>query len=227
MDGQTGLDRRTFFKGAGLVGASLAVPSLLSACGGEGAGATGGAQKLEFWWNPSVESADQMTAWMNGVIKEFTAANKGTTIKSVTQPSEQMASNFRTACQSQAGPASTTSTPVRTRCSSSGRSCIAPLSDGTTPTPSRPRPAAGGPQPLQVPGQDLGAALVQRAGRADVQQGALQRGRARPGEAADDGRRADQRRGHAQGLRRDAVRLRRQGTSPVPATSRACGTCSS
>ena len=31
MDGQTGLDRRTFFKGAGIVGASLAVPSLLAA----------------------------------------------------------------------------------------------------------------------------------------------------------------------------------------------------
>ena len=104
MDGQTGLDRRTFFKGAGLVGASLAVPSLLSACGGEGAGATGGAQKLEFWWNPSVESADQMTAWMNGVIKEFTAANKGTSIESTTQPSEQMVGNFRTACQSQSRP---------------------------------------------------------------------------------------------------------------------------
>ena len=103
MDGQTGLDRRTFFKGAGLVGASLAVPSLLSACGGEGAGATGGAQKLEFWWNPSVESADQMTAWMNGVIKEFTAANKGTSIESTTQPSEQLASNFRTACQAKSG----------------------------------------------------------------------------------------------------------------------------
>lgn len=102
MDGQIGLDRRTFFKGAGLVGASLAAPSLLAGCGGDGAGATG-AQKLEFWWNPSVESADQMTAWMNGVIKEFTAANKGTSIESTTQPSEQLASNFRTACQSKSG----------------------------------------------------------------------------------------------------------------------------
>lgn len=103
MDGQTGLDRRTFFKGAGIVGASLAVPSLLAGCGGDGAGATG-AQKLEFWWNPSVESADQMTAWMNGQIKGFAAANKGTTIESTTQPSEQLASNFRTACQARSGP---------------------------------------------------------------------------------------------------------------------------
>ena len=103
MDGQTGLDRRTFFKGAGLVGASLAIPTLLAGCGGEGAEATG-AQKLAFWWNPSVESADQMTAWMDGVIKEFAAANKGMMVESTTQPSEQLASNFRTACQSRSGP---------------------------------------------------------------------------------------------------------------------------
>jgi ABC-type glycerol-3-phosphate transport system substrate-binding protein len=103
MDGQTGLNRRTFFKGAGLVGASLAVPSILAGCGGDGAGAAGGSQTLEFWWNPSVESADQMTAWMDSVIKEFTAANEGTSIESTTQPSEQMVSNFRTACQSKTG----------------------------------------------------------------------------------------------------------------------------
>ena len=40
---------------------------------------------------------------MNGVIKEFTSANKGTSIESTTQPSEQMASNFRTACQAKSG----------------------------------------------------------------------------------------------------------------------------
>jgi ABC-type glycerol-3-phosphate transport system substrate-binding protein len=102
MVGQQGLDRRAFFKGAGLVGASIAVPSLLAGCGG-GSGATASTQKLAFWWNPSVESADAMTAWMDGVIKQFTAANKGTAIESTTQPSEQLASNFRTACQSKSG----------------------------------------------------------------------------------------------------------------------------
>lgn len=104
MDAQAGLDRRTFFKGAGLVGATIAVPTLLTGCGGDaGSGATAGTQKLAFWWNPSVESAVPMTAWMDGVIKQFTAANKGTTVESTTQPSEQLASNFRTACQSKSG----------------------------------------------------------------------------------------------------------------------------
>ena len=89
---------------AGLVGASLAVPSLLVGCGGDAGsgGAAGG--KLEFWWNPSVESAKEMTAWMDSVIKEFTAANSGTSVASTTQPSEQLVSNFRTACQSKSGP---------------------------------------------------------------------------------------------------------------------------
>jgi ABC-type glycerol-3-phosphate transport system substrate-binding protein len=96
------LNRRTFFKGAGLVGASVAVPSLLASCA-SGGGASSATETLEFWWNPSVESADQMTAWMDGVIKEFVAANEGTAIASTTQPSEQLASNFRTACQSKSG----------------------------------------------------------------------------------------------------------------------------
>ncbi|WP_404383032.1 extracellular solute-binding protein [Knoellia locipacati] len=99
------LDRRTFFKGAGLAGAFIASPTLLASCANDGGEASaGGAKQLKFWWNPSVESADQMTAWMNGVIKEFAAANKNTSVESTTQPSEQLASNFRTACQSKSGP---------------------------------------------------------------------------------------------------------------------------
>jgi len=105
MAGRTPLDRRTFFKGAGLLGASLAAPSLLAACGGgDSAGGGAASGKLEFWWNPSVESAKEMTAWMDSVIKEFTAANSGTSVASTTQPSEQLVSNFRTACQSKSGP---------------------------------------------------------------------------------------------------------------------------
>lgn len=104
--GQVDLNRRTFFKRAGLVGASVAVPGLLAGCG-DGGGVTGGGDAasgtLEFWWNPSVESADQMTEWMNGVIADFQQANAGTTIRSTTQPAEQLASNFRTACQSKSG----------------------------------------------------------------------------------------------------------------------------
>ncbi|MFQ6171453.1 ABC transporter substrate-binding protein [Oryzobacter sp. R7] len=103
MDGSTDLDRRTFFKGAGLMGAALAVPGLVAGCGDGGASQGAGTQTLEFWWNPSVESADQMQTWMNGVIKEFVAANQGTAVESTTQPSEQLASNFRTACQSRTG----------------------------------------------------------------------------------------------------------------------------
>jgi ABC-type glycerol-3-phosphate transport system substrate-binding protein len=99
--GESTLDRRTFFKGAGLLGASVTTPWLLTACSGGGAA---GDHKIKFWWNPSVESADQMTAWMNGVVKQFTAANKGTSIESTTQPAEQLASNFRIACQSKSGP---------------------------------------------------------------------------------------------------------------------------
>lgn len=105
MAAQGGLDRRTFFKGAGLAGAALAAPSLLAGCSsGGGSGSGGGTERLEFWWNPSVESAEQMAAWMDGVIKEFEAANKGKTVASTTQPSEQLVSNFRTACQSKSGP---------------------------------------------------------------------------------------------------------------------------
>lgn len=105
MAAQGGLDRRTFFKGAGLAGATLAAPSLLAGCSsGGGSGSGGGTERLEFWWNPSVESSEQMAAWMDGVIKEFEAANKGKTVASTTQPSEQLVSNFRTACQSKSGP---------------------------------------------------------------------------------------------------------------------------
>ena len=177
MDGQTGLDRRTFFKGAGLVGASLAVPSLLAGCGGDGAGATG-AQKLEFWWNPSVESADQMTAWMNGVIKEFTAANKGTSIESTTQPSEQLASNFRTACQSKSGSDLQHEYSGPYTMQFVWEKCIAPLDGTLDAEDDEARPAPAGPRHLQVPGEDMGASLVQRSHPTDVQQGALQEGRA-------------------------------------------------
>lgn len=105
MAAQGGLDRRTFFKGAGLVGAAFAAPTLLASCSsGGGSGSGGGTERLEFWWNPSVESAEQMSAWMDGVIKEFEAANKGKEVASTTQPSEQLVSNFRTACQSKSGP---------------------------------------------------------------------------------------------------------------------------
>ena len=60
--------------------------------------------EMDFWWNPSVESADAMGKWMTSTISDFQKANPGTTINSVTQPAEQMVGNFRTACQSQSGP---------------------------------------------------------------------------------------------------------------------------
>lgn len=94
--------RRNVLKGLGLGGALVAVPSL-SACGGGGGGGTGGKDAITFWWNPSVESSDQMIKWMNGVIADFESAND-VTVESVIQPAEQLATNFRTACQSRTGP---------------------------------------------------------------------------------------------------------------------------
>ena len=159
MDAQAGLDRRTFFKGAGLVGATLAAPTLLAGCGGDGgSGAAGGAERLEFWWNPSVESADQMTAWMDGVVKEFMAANKGATIESTTQPSEQLASNFRTAASPSPDRTCSTSTPAPTRCSSSGRTASPRWTRTLDAEEIKHVLPPAGAGHLQVQGQDLGAA---------------------------------------------------------------------
>lgn len=96
------LDRRTFFKGAGLAGAFIVSPSLLTACGGDGSGSGGGA--VEFWWNPSVESSEAMLKWMEGVVADFAKQEDGGKVTSTSQPAEQMVSNFRTACQSKSGP---------------------------------------------------------------------------------------------------------------------------
>ena len=89
------LGRRQVLKAFGLVGATaVAGPAVLSACssgtaGDAGGGATtGGGQvtgEMDFWWNPSVESADAMGKWMNTTITDFQKANPGTTIHSVTQ----------------------------------------------------------------------------------------------------------------------------------------------
>lgn len=99
--GKTQFDRRTFVKGAGVLGVALTAPSLVSACSGSSPGSD---QRLVFWWNPSVESSEQMITWMKGVIEDFTVANEDTSVESVTQPSEQLVSSFRTACQSKSGP---------------------------------------------------------------------------------------------------------------------------
>src|SRR4051794_6504912 len=111
------LGRRQVLKAFGLVGATaVAGPAVLSACssgtagdaGGAGGAATGGGGpvtgEMDFWWNPSVESADAMGKWMSSTVADFQKANPGTTINSVTQPAEQLVGNFRTACQSQSGP---------------------------------------------------------------------------------------------------------------------------
>lgn len=105
-----GLDRRTLMKGAGLLGAALLAPTPFgggrraSALGLTGRRLTGAATgTLEFWWNPSVESADQMIAWMDGVIERFVADRDGVEVEATTVPSEQLASSFRTACQARSG----------------------------------------------------------------------------------------------------------------------------
>lgn len=104
------IQRRDVLKALSLLGASTAVPGLLAACstgagGGGGGGATGGGGgNLDFWWNPSVESSDAMVTWMNDVIASFESANPGVTVETATQPPEQLAGNFRTACQAKSGP---------------------------------------------------------------------------------------------------------------------------
>ncbi len=137
------LGRRQVLKAFGLVGATaVAGPGVLAACssgtaGDAGGGATsGGGQvtgEMDFWWNPSVESADAMGKWMTSTITDFQKANPGTTINSVTQPAEQMVGNFRTACQSQSGPGLDHQYSGPYTMQFVYENCIAPLSDGTYP----------------------------------------------------------------------------------------------
>jgi ABC-type glycerol-3-phosphate transport system substrate-binding protein len=107
------LDRRQLLRAVGLAGAVAMGGPALSACssgdgGGGGAATSGGGGQvtgeMDFWWNPSVESADAMGKWINSTIADFQKTHPDTTIHSVTQPAEQMVGNFRTACQSQSGP---------------------------------------------------------------------------------------------------------------------------
>jgi len=138
------LGRRQVLKAFGLVGATaVAGPAVLSACSsGDTGGAAGGATtggagpvtgEMDFWWNPSVESADAMGKWMTTAIASFQTANPGTTINSVTQPAEQMVGNFRTACQSQSGPSLDHQYSGPYTMQFVYENCIAPLSDGTYP----------------------------------------------------------------------------------------------
>ena len=138
------LGRRQVLKAFGLVGATaVAGPAVLSACSsGDAGGAAGGATtggagpvtgEMDFWWNPSVESADAMGKWMTTAIASFQTANPGTTINSVTQPAEQMVGNFRTACQSQSGPSLDHQYSGPYTMQFVYENCIAPLSDGTYP----------------------------------------------------------------------------------------------
>jgi ABC-type glycerol-3-phosphate transport system substrate-binding protein len=139
----TNLGRRQLLKAFGVVGATaVAGPTVLSACssadpGGAGGGATTGGQvtgEMDFWWNPSVESADAMGKWMNTTISDFQTAHPGTTIHSVTQPAEQMVGNFRTACQSQSGPSLDHQYSGPYTMQFVYENCIAPLDDGTYPS---------------------------------------------------------------------------------------------
>lgn len=121
------ITRRNILRGIGLGGVLVSVPSLTSACGG-GGGGTGGEGGIRFWWNPSVESSDQMISWMDGVVSEFESANSAT-VESVIQPAEQLASNFRTACQSKSGPSLAHQYSGPYTMQFVWENCVAPLDD--------------------------------------------------------------------------------------------------
>lgn len=108
------MPRRQALKTLSLLGVSAALaPGVLSACSSSGSGGgagpsgapTGGGTKdISFWWNPSVESGNEMVQWMNGVVSDFEAANPGAHVDTATQPPEQLVGNFRAACQARSGP---------------------------------------------------------------------------------------------------------------------------
>lgn len=127
----TELTRRSILRSLGLGGALVAVPPLLSACGGSGSGGSE-AGSIRFWWNPSVESSDQMIAWMDGVITDFEAGHEAS-IESVIQPAEQLASNFRTACQSKSGPSLAHQYSGPYTMQFVWENCVAPLDDLISP----------------------------------------------------------------------------------------------
>lgn len=122
------ITRRNVLRGIGVGSALLAVPPLASACGGGTGGASGGEGGIQFWWNPSVESSDEMIKWMNGVIADF-ESQSGTSVESVTQPPEQLATNFRTACQSKTGPSLAHQYSGPYTMQFVWENCVAPLDD--------------------------------------------------------------------------------------------------
>jgi len=100
------MQRRDFLRGLG--GATIAIavaPELLTGCASEGStGSAASTKELNFWWNPSVESSQQMTKWMDQVILDFQATTPGSKVIAVPQPSEQLVGNFRAACLAKSGP---------------------------------------------------------------------------------------------------------------------------
>jgi multiple sugar transport system substrate-binding protein len=123
--GSEQISRRSILRGIGVGGALLTVAPMASACGGGGASSEGG---IRFWWNPSVESSDQMIKWMNGVIADFESSS-GASVESVIQPPEQLATNFRTACQSKTGPSLAHQYSGPYTMQFVWENCVAPLDD--------------------------------------------------------------------------------------------------
>jgi len=103
--GTSGLHRRSFLRGAGLLGATaLGGPALLSACGGDSSG--GSAKELTFWnfYGPAPDDNPQST-WFVDMVEEWNA-NHEVQVKLHYMPvSEYLAGTaLQTAFQSGEGP---------------------------------------------------------------------------------------------------------------------------